>query len=218
VVAGRYYLIAFSLKTSTKNMPVLMSTYSEPGLRAVQITNTIINTAMPISPNYPALTNVYKSIGTYLYGGYCTESNPNWGLTVTFGRCDYSSFAYSIDEMQGADASPIVSSSAVKNNQASALSDAPAYLVGVSMVPNENYPMVINPGWTQLSRCHDQGIVPNLITGYSLSGSAPGWTISTSGGQPGPYLEKALITCEIFPSLTIWDLGATTWDNTTIWY
>ena len=194
---GKFYLIAFSLKTSTQNMPVLMSINAEDGLVVTPIVYTIINTATPLSPNYPQLTNVYKSISVYLYGGYCVSSNPNWDLTVTFGRCDFSSFAFSIDEVMGCTSSPIIQSSSSKTNSTILNNITPGnmtYLIGMSMLQNESYPMNINPQSIQISRCFDESIVPNLISGYNSVGDINlGW----SNGSEYPWLEKSTLACEI---------------------
>lgn len=196
VVAGRYYLIPFSLKTDLQIMPVLMSVNSGDGLVLELIGKTVINTTITLS-QYDI---VYKSIGFYLYGGYCSQSNPNWSSVITFGRSSYSSFAYSIDEAQGFSASPILQPQVFQTNVgtlATPASGDATYLAGLSMVTNQ-YPMVIGNNWTKLSDCFDESIVPNLLTGFSSSGDpSPSWTISTANGQPGPYLESALIACEM---------------------
>lgn len=197
VTAGRYYLIAFSLKTSTQNMPWLMSANSEDGLVMNPIVNTVINTTTPLNPEYPMLTNIYKSIGVYLYGGYCTQSNSDWGLTVTFGRCDFSSFAFSIDEVQGSITSPIVQTIASHTNSGVlspiGLGNA-AYVVGMSMLQNESFPMQLSAGWSEISNCFEESIVPNLITGYNTAGDVnAGW----SNGSAYPWLEKATLACEL---------------------
>lgn len=196
VVAGRYYLVPFSLKTDLQIMPVLMSINSENGLSLALIGKTVINTTIELSP----YNIVHKSIGFYLYAGYCTESNSNWSSMITFGRSGYSSFAYSIDEAQGLLSSPI-SKTIVANDNSATIAVNPnstTYIVGMSMVPNI-YPMVMDQSWTKLSDCFDESIVPNFLTGYSAIGlgTNPSWTISTSSGQPGPYLEKALIACAL---------------------
>ena len=193
VVAGRYYLIAFSLKTDTLHMPILMSTYSEDGLIATPIINTVINTTVQLS----TYNKVYKSIGVYLYGGYCTQNNSNWRFDVTFGRCGYTSFAYSIEEVIGSSTNPVVQTLAIQDNTGALAPTSPAnvtYLAGMSMLQNESYPMIIAPGWTMLADCFGESVVPNLLTGYSpIADANPSW----SNGGAYPWLEKALLAVEL---------------------
>lgn len=192
--AGRYYLVPFSLRTSLQIMPVVMSVNSEPGLTINLIQRTVINTTIVLGPN----NKIHSSIGVYLYGGYCTQDNESWSSVVTFGRCGFSSFAYAVDEVQatGLTANPIAQSIIVQDNSAS-LAGA-NYMVGVSMLQNQSYPMQLVGNWTMLSDCFDESVVPNMITGSSIVGDAnPSWQQLAANGAQGPYLEKALVACEI---------------------
>lgn len=209
VVAGRYYLIAFSLKTDTQNMPILMSTNFDDGLILTKINSKIINTTVVLSP----YIKVYKSVGVWLYGGYCTKSNPSWGLIATFGRCGYSSFAYTMDEVQGSSVSPILQCIIGDTNTGSLATPVPGnvtYMVGMSMVQNQSYPVKLGLNWSQLSSCNFDNVVPNHFTGYSpIADVTPSWYDSHGSNLyhngvlideskvQGPYLEKIIIACEI---------------------
>jgi len=194
VKAGRYYLIPFSLRASMQIMPVIMSVNSEIGLKIELIERTIINKTLVLGPN----NKVHYSVGVYLYGGYCTEDNETWSSVVTFGRCGYSSFAYAIDEVQadGLTMAPIAQSIIVQDN--SAMLVGANYTVGVSTLQNQSYPMKLGANWTMLSDCFDESVVPNMMTGSSVLGDAnPSWKQLAADGSDGPYLEKALIACEL---------------------
>jgi hypothetical protein len=192
--AGRYYLVPFALRTSLQIMPVVMSVNSEIGLKLEPIDRTIINTTIVLGPD----NKIHSSVGIYLYGGYCTEDNETWSSVVTFGRCGFSSFAYAIDEVQadGLSMNPIVQYTAAQNNS-TVLADA-NYMVGVSTLQNQSYTMKLGANWTMLSDCFDESVVPNMMTGSSVLGdSTPSWKQLAADGSDGPYLEKALIACEL---------------------
>jgi hypothetical protein len=71
-------------------------------------------------------------------------------------------------------------------------------MAGFSMVSKGTYPIVLDPAWNSLSVGYAENVVPNLITAYTLDETAPiGWTDETGSGQPGLYLDKALIACEL---------------------
>jgi hypothetical protein len=58
--------------------------------------------------------------------------------------------------------------------------------------------MMLSPEWNTLSVGYAENVVPNLITGYS---QAPitnlSWTEVGGAGQEGPYMDRAIIACEL---------------------
>lgn len=200
VVQGRYYLIVFALYAVADRLPKLYSAVPGDGVVATLINSEIILTSDPALPPYTAK----KALGVFLYGGYCTETNPNWSFVVNFGSTVYCSFAYSIDEAQGTTSTPVIRSTALPSNIGTIsaagfiVGQDASYMVGASTISKEEYEMVLSPEWNTLSVGYAENVVPNLITGYS---PAPvtnlSWTEVGGAGQEGPYMDRAIIACEL---------------------
>jgi len=205
-IVGRYYLVALALHVKGKMLPAVYSTASGDGTSLSQIITETLHSSVILTTYPPALglapITADNTLGFFLFGGYCTSSNPSWSFTITFGANTFSSFAYSIDEVQCSTSSPILQPIAVPTNTAT-LSAPPAagnavYMTGASMVSKGAYPIVLSQAWDLLSTGYAENVVPNLITGYTLDGTAPiGWADVTGTGQQGPYLDRALIACEL---------------------
>jgi len=215
VIAGRFYLVAFTLRTfiydpiylsdqvqymqllgGTLNylkpfrrpvLPKLISVTTNPGLSLTQL-------AFVAGPASPA-----SELGTWLYGGYCTANNSSWGFSASFAPGPLQFFSYLVDEVQGSTTSPVLQTTSSQDNTASftgsVLPGNSTYLVATSLLPRAAYPNTVGTGWTLLSTNNNlQNAVPNLFSGFSSSGQAPSWG---EGNANLSTVNRTTITAEL---------------------
>jgi len=204
IIAGRYYLAGFALKTTTRYVPPILTFACESGLTITKQAYTTISSNYSTSPTWPTQTQVFQSIGIWLYGGYATANNPEWSFSIQFGRTSFSSFAYCVDEVQGTSTAPVVQTGTALSTTVTLPNAVGAgnatYMLGMSMVPNMSYPVDLthNADWAHLAHAHYPDVVPNFFSGFSLLGNpSPGWLDLNGAGRPGPLLEKAIVACEL---------------------
>jgi len=191
-VPGRYYLVAFSILVKSPFLPPLLVVSETGGTSLTQIATTSIKTVVQFTP-YQSIT---KTLGVFLYGGYCVDGSPTWTSTVHFGANYFSAFAFAVDEVSGTSSSPIIQSIALPNNTGSLASIVPgnlAYMAGTSLTPNGISRMQLSQGWTIITNSYDESLIPNLTTGYSLTDSSPGWSETNTVDA----VDRVLIACEL---------------------
>ena len=197
VVQGQYYFVAFAIQVRTQALPYLMSFTFGEGLSLVKLAGETLKTSNVISK----YQTTYNTLGVYLYGGYCTKSNPSWWSQLYYGANYFSSFSYSIDEVQGASTDPIVQTITSPTNVGVLENFTPGnstYLMGTSMIPREEFPMVLSSDWKVLSNGFAENVVPNIMTAYRTPGEADlAWHNIDGFGREVPYLDRTLIACEL---------------------